>query len=110
MPEQQPVAVTGIGVVSPIGIGRTAFWEALRDGRSGIAPLEGWARSSGLPRIAAPVGEFAAKDLIASPQLRRMDRLSRMAVASSRLALDDAASRRPICPANGRRRFRHRAR
>jgi 3-oxoacyl-[acyl-carrier-protein] synthase II len=96
MPEQQPVAVTGIGVVSPIGIGRTAFWEALRDGRSGIAPLEGWARSSGLPRIAAPVGEFAAKDLIASPQLRRMDRLSRMAVASSRLALDDAG----IAPAD----------
>ena len=43
----------------------TAFWEALCDGRSGIAPLEGWARASGLPRIAAPVGEFAAKDLIA---------------------------------------------
>ena len=90
MAEAQPVAVTGIGIVSPIGIGREAFWQALRDGRSGIAPVEGSARPSGLPRIAAPVGEFAARDLIASPQLRRMDRLSRMAVASSRLALDDA--------------------
>jgi 3-oxoacyl-[acyl-carrier-protein] synthase II len=90
MSERFPVAVTGIGVVSPIGIGRTAFWSALRDGRSGIAPVEGLARRSGRPRIAAAVGEFAARELIASPLFRRMDRLSRMAVAASRLAVDDA--------------------
>jgi len=85
-----PVAVTGIGVVSPLGIGRAAFWSALRDGQSGIAPVEGLACHSGLPRIAATVGELAAKELIASPHYRRMDRLSRMVVAASRLALDDA--------------------
>lgn len=84
------VAVTGIGIVSPIGIGRDAFWSALSAGRSGIAPVEGLARRSGLPRLAAAVGDFPARDLIASPQYRRMDRLSRMAVAASRLALDDA--------------------
>ena len=78
-----PVAVTGIGVVSPIGSGRAAFWSALCAGRSGIAPIEGLARSSGLPRIAAAVGEYPAKELITSPQFRRMDRLSRMAVAAS---------------------------
>jgi len=84
------VAVTGIGVVSPIGVGRAAFWSALCAGRSGVVPIEGLSRESGLPRIAAPVGEFPAKALITSPQFRRMDRLSRMAVAASRLALDDA--------------------
>ena len=84
------VAVTGIGVVSPIGIGRSAFWSALRAGRSGIAPVEGLARRSGRPRIAAAVGEFPARELIASPHYRRMDRLSRMVVAASRLAVDDA--------------------
>ena len=82
------VAVTGIGVVSPIGIGRTAFWNALAEGRSGITPIEGLAASSGLPRIGASVGDFPARDLITSPQLRRMDPLSRMAVASIRNALD----------------------
>ena len=84
------VAVTGIGVVSPIGIGRAAFWSALRDGQSGIAPVEGLARRSGRPRIAAAVGDLPARELIASPLLRRMDRLSRMVVAASRLAVDDA--------------------
>jgi 3-oxoacyl-[acyl-carrier-protein] synthase II len=86
-----PVAVTGIGIVSPLGIGRAAFWDALCDGRSGITPIEGLAGPSGLPRIAATVGDFPARELIASPQRRRMDRLSRMAVAASRLALDDAS-------------------
>src|SRR6516225_9565618 len=90
MTEPIPVAVTGIGVVSPIGIGRAAFWSALRDGQSGIAPVEGLARRSGRPRIAAAVGDFPARELIASPLLRRMDRLSRMVVAASRLAVDDA--------------------
>jgi len=85
-----PVAVTGIGIVSSIGIGRDAFWSALREGRSGIAPIEGLARASGLPRVAAAVRDFAAKELITSQQFRRMDRLSRMAVAASRLALTDA--------------------
>ncbi len=87
---EAPVAVTGIGVVSPIGVGRAAFWGALCEGCSGIAPVEDPARASGLPRIAAAVRDFAAKELITSPQFRRMDRLSRMAVAASRLALDDA--------------------
>lgn len=85
-----PVAVTGIGIVSPLGVGREAFWAALSAGRSGIVPLEGLARDSGLPRIGAPAAVFDARALIASPHLRRMDRLSRMAVAASRLALDDA--------------------
>jgi 3-oxoacyl-[acyl-carrier-protein] synthase II len=52
------IAVTGIGIVSPIGIGRDAFWSALSAGRSGIAPVEGLARRSGLPRLAAAVGDF----------------------------------------------------
>jgi 3-oxoacyl-[acyl-carrier-protein] synthase II len=84
-----PVAVTGIGVVSPIGVGHDAFWSALSDGRSGIVALEELANPSG-PRLAAAVGEFPAKGVIRSPQLRRMDRLSRMAVVASRLAVDDA--------------------
>jgi len=85
-----PIAVTGIGIVSSIGIGRAAFWDALCAGASGITPIEGLLGGDGAPRIAAPVGEFDAKSLIHSPQLRRMDRLSRMAVAASRLALTDA--------------------
>lgn len=85
-----PVAVTGIGVVSPIGIGPRQFWTALAEGRSGIGPVEAGMQSDGWPRLAAAVGTFAAREFIASAHLRRMDPLSRMVVAACRMALDDA--------------------
>ncbi len=83
------VAVTGIGVVSPIGFGREQFWSALTEGRSGIGRRRD-AVSERLPTIAAEVHGFAAREFIASTHLRRMDKLSRMIVAASRMALDDA--------------------
>lgn len=84
------LAVTGIGVVSPIGIGREQFWTSLCEGRSGIAPAEKIARVARPPKCAAEVRGFDARDFIATPHLRRMDGLSRMLVAASRMALDDA--------------------
>jgi 3-oxoacyl-[acyl-carrier-protein] synthase II len=81
------VAVTGIGIVSAIGIGPRQFWAALAAGRSGIAPA---AAVAGGPRLAAAVGGFAAREFITSAHHRRMDPLSRMVVAAGRMALDDA--------------------
>lgn len=86
------VAVTGIGVVSPVGIGRQEFWTGLAQGRSGITPLDRPAGVSELPTLGAPVLDFHAKDFISSVHLRRMDKLSRMIVAASRMALDDAGN------------------
>jgi 3-oxoacyl-[acyl-carrier-protein] synthase II len=91
MPEgPASVAVTGIGVVSPIGLGRQQFWAALTQGRSGIAPIEGFPVPAGGPLLGAEVRGFAAREFIASSHLRRMDKLSRMVVAAARMALDDA--------------------
>jgi 3-oxoacyl-[acyl-carrier-protein] synthase II len=88
------VAVTGIGVVSSIGIGREAFWQSLCAGASGIAPIESFPVAPGAPRLAGEVrGDFNPRDFISSTHLRRMDRLSRMVVAASRLALDDGGLR-----------------
>jgi 3-oxoacyl-[acyl-carrier-protein] synthase II len=83
------IAVTGIGVVSPIGVGPQQFWSALCAGRSGVAPLDD-AAARGLPPLAAPVCAFAAREFITSTHYRRMDALSRMTVAACRMALDDA--------------------
>ncbi|HVN83590.1 MAG TPA: beta-ketoacyl synthase N-terminal-like domain-containing protein [Candidatus Binatia bacterium] len=85
--EAHRVVVTGLGVVSPIGIGRAQFWDELCAGRSGIAPAADAAR---IPTIAAAARDFDAKAFIDSPHLRRMDHFSRMIVAASRMALDDA--------------------
>jgi 3-oxoacyl-[acyl-carrier-protein] synthase II len=83
------VAVTGIGVVSPLGVGRERFWAALCAGESGIAPRE---RAGGLPAVAARVRDFDARRFVRSNHLRRMDGLSRMIVAAGRMAIDDASS------------------
>ena len=83
------VAVTGVGVVSPIGFGREQFWSALAAGRSGIAPIEGITMSTPLPTVAAQVRGFAAREFITSTNLRRMGPLARMVVAAARMALDD---------------------
>lgn len=89
------VAVTGVGIVSPIGVGRERFWAALCAGESGIAPIESFPVGTQPPRLAAEVRGFAARDFITSAHLRRMDKLSRMVVAASRMALDDTRAHPP---------------
>ena len=92
------VAVTGIGVVSAIGVGPRQFWSALSAGRSGIAAVEGLALADGRPAIAAAVREFAPREFVASTHFRRMDPLSRMTVAACRMALDDARALGGVAP------------
>ena len=84
----QSVAITGLGVVSPIGIGRDAFWAALSAGKSGIAPLP--VSEAAVPRLAAQIPAFSARDCIRSGNLRRADPLSRNISAAARMALADA--------------------
>lgn len=84
----QSVAVTGLGVISPIAIGRDAFWSALCAGQSGIAPLA--TTDARVPRLAARIPEFSARDFIRSNHLRRADTLSRSIACTARMALADA--------------------
>lgn len=85
MPEER-IAITGIGVVSPLGVGAPAFWQSLSAGQSGIAELRGFDPG---PRWAAQVPEFPARDFVPAALLRRMDRLSRMIVTASAMAFAD---------------------
>ncbi len=81
------VAVTGIGVVSAIGIGVDAFWDALAAGRSGCGP----ARRVEAPGVlVAEVHDLDARRFVHSAQGRRIDRTSLLVLAASRLALADA--------------------
>ncbi len=83
--------MTGIGVVSPIGIGVRDFWKNTLAGKVGTGPLTRFDPSDCDTKIAAQVDDFDASDFIARKQLRRTDRYSQFAVAAARLALDDAA-------------------
>lgn len=95
-----PIVVTGLGAVSPLGTGATAVWEAFVAGRSGIrelapdddrlAPGVDPAPPDAVAR-AGWVRGFRPREQVHSSQLRRMDWCSRMAVAALRQACEDAA-------------------
>lgn len=85
-----PVLITGIGMVSPLGIGKDTFAPALFSGESGITTLTLFDPGLGGPRLAAQVTDFKAQDFIRPATVRRMDRLSQMMAAAARIAAEDA--------------------
>ena len=84
------VAITGLGVVSPIGIGKDAFWQSLISGRSGVDYIRAFDPSPYPCHVAAEVTDFQPADFMAARKARVMGRFSQLAVAATRLALDDA--------------------
>ncbi len=84
------VAVTGIGVVSPLGVGKKDFSRRLFAGESGIAEIASFDTAPFPSHRGAEVRDFESRDFVSLKSLRRMDRLSSMVVASARLALEDA--------------------
>jgi len=90
MTTQHRVAVTGIGVVSPIGIGKDRFWESLTAGRSGVGRVTRFDVTGWDTQIAAEVRDFDPSLWMARKDVRRNDRFVQFAYAASRLALEDA--------------------
>lgn len=86
----QPIVVTGLGVVSPVGIGRRVFWEALLEGRSGIGPVESFDTSRFRVHLGAEVKGFSAVEHCRNLDPGELGRASQLAVAAARLAVDDA--------------------
>lgn len=84
--------VTGIGVVSPIGVGRAAFWEALIAGKSGAGPITHFDASDFSIRIAAECNDFDPRDFMDRKIVSRIDRFTQLGLASSKLALEDAGA------------------
>jgi 3-oxoacyl-[acyl-carrier-protein] synthase II len=84
------VAVTGVGVVSPVGVGAPAFWDALLAGRSGIAPITAFDASRLPVRIAGEVREFDAAAWVGAKAARRLDRFCHFGLAAADMAIGDA--------------------
>jgi 3-oxoacyl-[acyl-carrier-protein] synthase II len=85
------VVVTGLGVVSPVGIGIAPAWDNLLNGRSGVGPITRFDASVLPTRIAAEVKGFTASDWMPLKETRRSDTFIHFGLAATRLALDDAA-------------------
>lgn len=85
------VVITGIGCVTPIGIGVEGLWQGLRAARSAVRTLTRFDPAPFRSHMAAEVGDFHATDFVTEKQARRLDRFSAFSLAGARLALDDAA-------------------
>ena len=84
------VVVSGLGLVTPLGVGKDVFARRLFGGRSGIRPITLFDTARFDAKLGAQVRDFTPQDFIRPTTLRRMDRLSQMATAAARMALDDA--------------------
>lgn len=85
------VVVTGIGVISPVGIGIEAFWQSLINGQSGIGPVTQFDASNLATRIAGEVKDFDPLEYLDKKEARRMDRNTQFALSTAKMAVEDAA-------------------
>lgn len=82
--------VTGIGVVTPIGIGREPFWEGLLAGRNGVSRITLFDPSEYRCHMAAEVKDFHAEDWIDAKLAKRLDRFTHFALVAADLAMKDS--------------------
>ena len=84
------VVITGIGVVSPVGIGKDAFWQSLITGISGVDYITAFDPSRYPCQVAAEVKNFRPANFMHERRARHAGRFSQFAVAAARLALQDS--------------------
>ena len=91
MLSRRRVIVTGLGVITPIGITREGLWDGLQRERSAVRSLSRFDPSIFRSHLAAEVNDFVATDHMEAKRAKRLDRFGHFSVAAARLALDDAA-------------------
>jgi len=82
--------VTGVGLVTPLGVGVQETWESLCAGKSGIGDITRFDVSNFQTRIAAEVKDFNAEDFLPKKEAKRTERFIAYAIAAARMAIDDA--------------------
>lgn len=85
------VVITGIGIISPIGIGKDNFFRSLKEGQSGVDLITKFDTEGLSTKIAAEVKDFDPVEFIDKKEAKRMDRYTQFAVAASKMAIDDAS-------------------
>jgi 3-oxoacyl-[acyl-carrier-protein] synthase II len=84
------VFITGVGVVSSMGLGKEEYFRSLAEGRSGISPVESFDPKNLGREYAGEVKQFIAKDHLTAAELRRTGRCSAMTLAAARIDITDA--------------------
>jgi len=89
--DNEKIVITGLGVVSSIGIGREAFWKALKNGDSGIKPVSLFDTTQVKSKLAGEIKDFAPEEILGPKGLRNLDRTTRLVLCGAKLALEDAS-------------------
>jgi 3-oxoacyl-[acyl-carrier-protein] synthase II len=84
------VVVTGIGMISPLGVGNEPTWQGLVEGRSGVGPITKFDASAYASRIAGEVKGFNPEDWIEKKEVKKSDTFIQYAIAAADLAVKDA--------------------
>ncbi|MEW6215360.1 MAG: beta-ketoacyl-ACP synthase II [Nitrospirota bacterium] len=88
--DRRRVVVTGIGLITPLGVGVRATWENLIQGKSGIRKITHFDASAFQTQIAGEVEGFNPEDYIEPKEVKKMDRFIHFAVAATKMAMDDS--------------------
>ena len=84
------VVITGVGAVTPLAVGAEQSWQALCQGKSGVAKITKFDTSSFKSQIAAEVKDFHPEDFLDKKKIRRTDPFIHYALAATRMALEDS--------------------
>ncbi len=90
MVTKRRVVITGVGAVTPLGTGVGKSWQALCQGKSGVARISKFDPSGFKCQIAAEVKDFHPEDFLDRKKIRRTDTFIHYTLASTKMALDDA--------------------
>ena len=89
--KRQRVVITGLGVVSSIGLGKDAFWKALLAGQSGISRIERFDTSGYDAHVGGEVKDFRPGQFLEANETKRLGRAAQFAITATLLALRDAS-------------------
>ena len=88
--EKRRVVVTGLGIVSPLGIGLEENWDAVSNGRSGIGPITRFDPKDLTAKIAGEVKNFNPEDYIEKKEIKKMDTFLHYSLAAGKMAVADS--------------------
>jgi len=89
-PEEPRIVITGLGILSSIGVGREEFWKNCLLGVPGIKPILRFDVSSSRSKMGGQLPEIDFKTFIKPANLRRMDRIGKVMVSAVKMAIDDS--------------------
>jgi 3-oxoacyl-[acyl-carrier-protein] synthase II len=88
--QKRRIVITGLGVIAPNGIGKDQFWQALKEGRSGIKLVKRFDTNGFKCNLAGEIYDFKPAYFLGNKGLRDLDRTSRLLCSAAKLAIDDA--------------------